>query len=374
MNTDSSIASIQTLIQNAMDRNILPGAVILATHRGKTVYEEAFGVADKRGGRAHHMDDLFYLGSTSKPLFATSILTLIREGKLALDSPASRWIPELGNARVKDGTSVRSPVIAEMLSHTSGIFGNATASRLQQQLVWNFTSSLSEAAIQIARQAFTYPPGKGFSYGGASMTIVGRIAEVITKTEFDEFIEQAVFNKLGMHDTFYRTDKELKNRLSVLYTKSGGRLYKARFQPHTTPGSFILPPGGIISTAKDLSALLRLHLSNGKTGSTEILSSDLIATMRRDVIKEEPMDFKSTSRKKSTASIANNKGYGLGWMLDEIGPDQNARVFFHGGAFGTLIWGDTESDLGIVLLTHVPLAHVAKLWDEVISIVRNTWK
>jgi CubicO group peptidase (beta-lactamase class C family) len=264
-------------------------------------------------------------------------------------------------------------VIAEMLSHTSGIFGNATASRSQQQLVWNFSSNLAETATQIARQAFKYPPGEGFSYGGASMTIVGRIAELITKAEFDEFAEQSVFKKLGMYNTFYRTDKELKNRLSVLYTKSAGRLYKARFQPHTAPGSFVLPPGGIISTARDLSAFLHLHLSDEKPVKTEILSSDLLATMRRDFAKGKPMDFKSASRRKSTASIASNEGYGLGWMLDEIGPDGNARVFFHGGAFGTLIWGDIESSLGIVLLTHVPLAQVAKLWDEVISICRETW-
>jgi CubicO group peptidase (beta-lactamase class C family) len=358
------------LIQNAIDRNTLPGAVILATHRGQTIYEEAFGLADKRGGRTHQMDDLFYLGSTSKPLLATSILSLIRKGKLALDTPVSTWIPELGKARLKDGTSVRSPVVAEMLSHTSGIFGNTTASRSQQQLVWNFSSSLARTATQIAKQPFVYSPGEGFSYGGASMTIMGRIAEIITGTEFDEFAEQAVFKKLGMCDTFYRTDKELKNRLSILYTQSASRLYKARFQPQTTPGSFILPPGGIISTAQDLSALLHLHLSDEKT---EILSSDLIAAMRRDATKGTPMDFKSSSRTKSTASIANNEGYGLGWMLDEIGPDQNARIFFHGGAFGTLIWGDTKSRLGIVLLTHVPLAQVAKLWDKVISIARKTW-
>ena len=95
--------------------------------------------------------------------------------------------------------------------------------------------------------------------------------------------------------------------------------------------------------------------------------------MRIDSTNGHQMDFKSTSRQQSTASIANNKGYGLGWMLDEIRPDGSARIFFHGGAFGTLIWGDTEANLGIILLTHVPLAQVAKLWDEIIHIIRKAW-
>ena len=373
MSTENSISSIQTLIQNAIDRNTLPGAVILMTYRGKTVYEEAFGLADKRGGRTHQMDDLFYLGSTSKPLFVTSILSLISKGKLALDSPASTWIPELGKARLKDGTKVRSPVVAEMLSHTSGIFGNATASRLQQQLVWNFSSNLAETSTQIARQPFIYPPGEGFSYGGASMTIMGRIAEIITKKEFDGFAEHAIFRKLGMKHTFYRTDKELKNRISVLYTKSAGRLYKTRFQPDARPDSFILPPGGIISNANDLSTFLKLHLNNGKSDSHNLLSNTLIRIMRRDVSFGMPMDFKSSSRRQYKASIANNKGYGLGWMLDEIDHHHNARIFFHGGAFGTLIWGDAMTGLGIILLTHVPLSQVGGLWDNVINIARETW-
>lgn len=330
-------------------------------------------MANIKSAQLHHMDDLFYLGSTSKPLFATCIMSLVAEGKITLDSPTSTWIQEFSNPRLKNGSYARSPVIAEMLSHTSGIFGNANASRLQQRLVWNFTRSLAEAATQIARQPFIYPPGEGFSYGGASMTITGRIAELISKMEFDAFAEQAVFRKLGMKDTFYRTEIASEDRFSVLYTNSSGKLYKTRFQPHPRPGSFVLPPGGIISTARDLSKFMRLHLSTGETYATDVLSNSLISRMRIDNINGHPMDFKSKSRQQSTASIANNKGYGLGWMLDEIRPDGSARIFFHGGAFGTLIWGDTETNLGIILLTHVPLAQVAKLWDEIIDIIRRTW-
>jgi CubicO group peptidase (beta-lactamase class C family) len=373
MNTVSSTSSIQRIVQNAVDRNILPGAVIQIIHDGKTVFQEAFGVIDRKTGRPHTKDDLFYLGSTSKPLCVTAVLSLADQGKLSLESPASIWIPELSTPTLKDGTEVRSPTIAEMLSHTSGIYGNATASRFQQRLVWNFTSSLSETAKQIATQPFIYPPGKGFSYGGASMTISGRIAEIITRLDFDDYAAQAVFEKLGMQDTFYRTDRKLKNRLSVLYAISSGRLRKARFQPDARPGSFILPPGGIISTAGDLAKFMHLHLSNKQSKSKKVLSTDLIKAMRSDATLGNKMDFKSSSRRKSAVSFANNKGYGLGWMLDEIDQGHNARIFFHGGAFGTLIWGDAETRLGIVLLTHTQLAQVAVLWDEVISIARNTW-
>jgi len=96
--------------------------------------------------------------------------------------------------------------------------------------------------------------------------------------------------------------------------------------------------------------------------------------MRTNATGGNPMNFKSTKRKQSTAGIANNEGYGLGWMPDEINNEHYANVIFHGGAFGTLLWGDVKEKLGIVLLTHIPLADVAELWDGVINIIRRTWR
>lgn len=81
------------------------------------------------------------------------------------------------------------------------------------------------------------------------------------------------------------------------------------------------------------------------------------------------MDFKTNNNQQSTV---NNEGYGLGWILNDLDTSRNARVFFHGGAFGTLIWGDIKTRLGIILLTHTPYTQVAQLWDDVITIIRES--
>ena len=372
INIKNSITEIQNLIRQAIDDNILPGAVLHVSHKGHSVFQKAFGMANRETGRPQCMDDLFYLGSTSKPLAVTSILTLVNEGKIGLNESASTWVPELSHCKLKQGKISRSPTLKELLSHTSGVFGNATATLRQQRLVWNFGSSLAHTATQIAKQPYNYHPGKGFSYGGASMTIASRIAEIVTGLEFDEFANMVVFRKLGMKNTFYRTDKKFKERFSILYKKSSGELHKAQFQPYATPDSFVLPAGGIITTAQDLSVFLQLHLNNtGQTG--KILPTDLTIDMRTDNTNKQPMDFRLATRQPSTAGIANNEGYGLGWMLDDIDKNRRANVFFHGGAFGTIIWGDTKAELGIILLTHIPLSEVALLWDNVIRIIRNTW-
>jgi len=360
---------IQGLIEKAIEKDILPGAVVLVSHCGQTIFEGAFGMADIEKGRRQNVDDLFFLGSTSKPLATSSILTLIEDGKLELYNPAGNWIPEYNKAVLKNKKSVRSPIIREMLSHTAGIFGNSTATKNQKQMLWNFNLNLAKTAAQISRQPLIYPPGEGFSYGGASMTVTGRIVELITKMEFDRFAHEALFTKLGMHDTFYRTKMNCNDRISVLYSNTGSGLIKARFQPNARPGSLVLPPGSIISTAHDLSSFINIHLHNGKHKKTQILSNDLIVKMRKDATYGNPMDFKTYNNQQSTV---NNEGYGLGWILNDLDTSRNARVFFHGGAFGTLIWGDIKTRLGIILLTHTPYTQVAQLWDDVITIIRES--
>jgi len=367
------VTRIQSLIEQAIDRNTLPGAVVLVTLGGRTVYQEAFGLADRETKRPQGIDDVFFLGSTSKPLATAAILTLVDKGSLELFNPASIWFPEFNQAALKSRKRVRSPVIGELLSHTSGIFGNTTATKQQKQLLWNFNRDLATVATQLCGQAFFCPPGEKFCYGGASMTLAGRIAELITKKEFDKFATGAVFSQLGMHDTFYRSGTNYRDRFSVLYTHSAGNMQKARFQPRYKPGCLVLPPGGIISTAQDLSRFLRLHLDDPVHRSARILSSELITVMRTDTTDGKPMDIRTNIDVQDHERELRNEGYGLGWILRDIDEDRRARVFFHGGAFGTLIWGDVTTGLGIVLLTHTPFAQVARLWDDVISTIREIW-
>lgn len=361
---------IRDVVQQAVDRGVMPGAVVLVAHGGKVVFEEAFGWADLEARRRQRTDDYFFLASTSKPLTATAILRLVDQGKLKLDEPAANWMTQLAGARLATGEPVRSPTLREMLSHTAGMYGGATATEPQQRLLWNFAGSLAKTAPEIAGQPFVYRPGEGFSYGGASITVSGRIAELVSGQEFDEVMRQQILLPLGMTETFFRTDQEFQNRFSVLY-QDGRR--RATFQPTALPGSFVLPSGGILSTARDLATFVQFHLNGCKGVSEKILSESLCTEMRRDQTGGKPMDFRLGKLRQNSAGIGNSEGYGLGWLLDEIGPDRRARVFSHGGAFGTLIWGDSQADLAIILLTHVPLSQVADVWDEVIRISRSQW-
>jgi CubicO group peptidase (beta-lactamase class C family) len=368
---DGATRAIDDLLVQAVDRNTLPGAVIRVDRGDRLLYQAAVGRADMESGRPQQPDDLFYLGSTSKPLAVTSILTLVHQGLLTLDQPASAWLDELKAPRLRDGSRVRAPLLIEMLSHTSGIFGNSDATRRQQRMVWNFKGTLAESATRIAQQPLNAPPGQRFCYGGASMTLAGRIAELVTGMEFDELAAESLFLRLGMDNTFYRSKAAIADRFAVLYTKSAGRTRRSKYQPDTRPGSFVLPAGGILSSAGDLARCLRLHLDTQAAES--ILGPDLIYTMRRNYAPAMALDFATQTRRRTPGGIGRYDGYGLGWILSDLDGAGNGRFFFHGGAFGTLLWGDAATGLGVVLLSHIPLAHVIDLWDEIIRLIRRTW-
>jgi CubicO group peptidase (beta-lactamase class C family) len=367
---------IRARMQRAIDSGELPGAVVLFMHRGEIVFEEAYGYADIEAERKQKVDDIFNMASTSKPEAMAVIMTLVDRGTISLDEPASKWFPVLGEQKLVDGTPVkRSPTVREMMSHTSGMFANNCAqSREQFRLLYMFDATLAASAKALSEEPFAYQPGEDFCYCGPSMQVMARAVELVTGSDFDVVADERVFEPLGMKDSFWRTGREVSDRLGYIYTKTDQGLSRAPFNRRPQPGGFILAPGGLYSTARDLARFLRMHLEGGELDGRRILSEELVLEMRTNQIG----DFKPTfgdpsSGRRDSATIGDADGYGLGWILGELGPDGVARVFSHGGAWGTYIWGDADAQLGAVLLTQIPLPNASPVWNDVVPIARATW-
>jgi CubicO group peptidase (beta-lactamase class C family) len=369
-------SAIRARMQRAIDTGELPGAVVLFTHHGEIVFEEAYGYADLEAKRPQKTDDIFNMASTSKPEAMTVIMTLVDQGKVALDEPASKWFPVLGTAKLVDGESVkRSPVVREMMSHTSGMFANNCAqSRNQFRLLYMFDATLADSAKALSEEPFAYQPGEDFCYCGPSMQVMGRAVELETDQDFDTVAKRRVFGPLGMTDTFWRTGRDVSDRLGYIYTKTDQGLSRAAFNRRPTADGFILVPGGLYSTARDLARFLQMHLNGGELDGRRVLPEKLVLEMRTNQIGDfKPTFGNPSSGRRDSATIGEADGYGLGWILGEIGPDGIGRVFSHGGAWGTYIWGDAEAQLGAVLLTQIPLPNASPVWNDIVPIARATW-
>jgi CubicO group peptidase (beta-lactamase class C family) len=361
---------IRNRVHQAMQDQLMVGAVIGVIHDGRMVFEEAFGWADREGNRPQRVDNIFPIGSTSKPLAMTAIAILVDNGYMTLDEPASKWFPVLADARLEDGAPVPSPTLRGLMSCTSGIFTRQTRPE-KNYLIRQWDSTLARQTELIVRQPFAYVPRTDHSYGGTQMLVAARISELVAEMEFDEVATWLVFEPMGMPDTFYRRDQDLSDRYSIQYISRNGAIARLPGQPAVGEpipiynNRFVLAPGGIRSTVRDLCRFLQLHLGRGEAFGRRLLSEEMAIEMRTD----------------QTAPFRGGRDdmmhYGLGWQLDELDEDHVGAAFSHGGAYGTLIWGDAEAGLGVAMVTNrdpYGLQTVRPVWDDVIEIARKNWK
>lgn len=167
--TSVEFSSLRRLIAESVDRGDAPGAVVVIRHGGREVFAAAAGYAVIEEKRLMRADDLFMIASSTKPFSATAILTLADRGKLTLDDPVRKFFPEF----------VGASTIRQLLSHTSGIFGNGATPETVEP-IRNFDRELRDALPLIVRTPLAYTPGAKFSYGGASFCVAAGIAEKIT--------------------------------------------------------------------------------------------------------------------------------------------------------------------------------------------------
>jgi CubicO group peptidase (beta-lactamase class C family) len=295
--------------------------VAVALTAETVLHHEVFG--------AYREDHVFFLASSAKPIAASAMVFLEEEGLLSLDEPAGRWFPQL-DARV---------TLRRLLSHSAGIFGNQTEAPAQKDLLHNRGRTLAEAAEAIAAQPLDHPPG-GVAYSDAGFQLAGRIAELVTGLGFDEMVRDRLTIPLGMPETYFAGPEW--RRLQPAQAGVTG-------QPEGLPHKLIRCGSGAFSTAADLTRFLQFHLREPH------------AEMRRDQTggrwTQDPMG-------------GSNAGYGLGWQLGELDERGIARVFFHAGAFGTLLWADAEGDRGVILLTQAPILRVYAFWRELLGRIR----
>jgi CubicO group peptidase (beta-lactamase class C family) len=311
------------------------GIVTLVVQDGKTVHHAASGLADRERNLAMTPDAVFWIASMTKSISASTILSLVDEGKLALDDPASRWIPQLEKAALEDGTALKRPVtLRDLLSHTSGLaFPPRKAS--------NGAQSLKGYVAELVGAPWSFQPGADYEYG-FGITVAGRCAEVATGQSFESLVQTRILDPLGMKDTSFHPDDRLRARLAKTYktAEDSPRLVPG-YNPFVTPDPTVRhmtePSGGLFSTAADLALFYQMILDQGMHQGKRILSREAVAEMTKPhAAGNQPLN------------------YGLGWQCNL--PEKitvrgfAANSFGHGGAFGTHGWIDPERRLIAIFL------------------------
>jgi CubicO group peptidase (beta-lactamase class C family) len=339
------IDSIQSAMQTFVDDGQLSGAVTLVAHKGKVIHHGAVGLADIESKRPMTTDSLFWVASMTKPITATAVLTLQDSGKLNVDDPVSKYIPEFADqvlevTKQRPGTTL---TIRHLMTHTNGLVSPAWPDGGE-------TRSLEEQAHDIASQPLKFEPGSKWQYGHG-LTVAGRIVEIVSGLPFDEHVRRTITDPLGMHDTTFALSDEQRSRLVTVYKLNDNKstLIPAKHK-YVTPNPAVkitpAPSGGLFSSAGDMARFYQMILNGGQLHGDRIVSVNAVHKMTTiqsgDVV----------------TGFTPGNGWGLGWCVvkEPQGVTEllSPGTFGHGGAYGTQGWVDPQREMILVLMIQRP--------------------
>ena len=319
---------LDNLATKAVASPNIPGGSVCVVENGKVLFNRAYGVTDAKSTRRWEKNSPVQIASMTKSITSTLVAVLVGEGKLAFDDPISKYIPEYGRLKMrKSGAEVRSPTIAECLSHTSG-FPGGTMGRLPDSSPIR-TSNQAGVATSLAKQGLAAKPGTKYAYTFRGFAAVARCVEVVTGKRFPEILEEKLLKPLGMSNTTFQPNLELLKR-HPRYAKHIANLDDEKISAFLEKKKreskrFVNAAGGLISTPDDLVKFYRLHSLRGKTDAKQLVPVEVLAKL----YEKQP----------------GARGYGLGFKLF------GNAVVGHGGASGTIGAVDLKNDRVVVILT-----------------------
>ncbi|HJU73414.1 MAG TPA: serine hydrolase [Gemmatimonadaceae bacterium] len=342
------LRAIDRVVKRGLDAGGFPGAAVVVGRDGYSVFEKGFGKLDWRGGSpAVRADRTIYdLASLTKVVATTTAaMILYDEGKLDLDAPVSRYLPDFAGGG-KDRVTVR-----HLLTHRSGLPAG--------RQLWRLANTPSGARWAVIATPLACEPGACFVYSDLGADVLGWALEAIAGESLDAFVKRRVFEPLGMSDTYFNPPDSVHYRIAPTEI-APPRGYPLRGQVHDE-NAYVLGGvaghAGLFSTAADLSVFAQMMLNGGEYDSVRIVSDSTVATFTR-----------------RAGGNYNGGSRALGWDTADgdgsSGIYLTPRAYGHTGFTGTSMWIDPDRNMFVILLTNRVHAAKAKRPGRVISDVR----
>ena len=321
----------ESVLAPFVQREELAGAVALVANKDKVLNVTTVGFADIEAKKPMQADSVFWIASQSKGITATAVMMLVDEGKLSLDDPVEKYLPEFKDQQVAAGkdktvSRARSITIRDLLSHVSGL----PFKSVEEQPTLDGLP-LAAAVKIYAKAPLATQPGAKYQYSNAGINTAARVLEVVSGMAYEDFMDKRLFGPLGMKDTTFWPNAEQVSRLAKTYKPDAskkkltlGGLGQLKSDLTDRTHRFPMPAGGLFSTAKDVSTFCRMLLNGGELDGRRYVSA---AALKELSSRQTPKELKDS--------------YGLGFA---VGPD----FFGHGGAQATGMEVRTKDGLVIV--------------------------
>ncbi len=323
-----------------LENNTVVGYSYLVQRDGKVLAEGRAGFQDREKAVPLAPDTIFEIMSMTKPVTVAGVMLLVEDGKLTLDDPVSKHLPEFRDTWQLDASSstterklvkpARPITVRDLMTHTSGMPEYRPPF---MDTYRSYSHTLREATWVDSRLPLVCAPGACFQYSNTGLATLGRLIETLSGQKYEDFLAQRLFQPLGLNDTFFFPQPEHEKRIAMVYNVNQGKLVPGGPVVYRRGAIYACPECGLYSTLTDMAKWHRLFADNGAFEGRQILKPETVAEMARN----QTAGLTPSPGKKIPAR-------GLGWGFYENG------WVGHGGAFGTMGMYDPKTRTVAILM------------------------
>ena len=351
---------LKNRLQQELDDGVTGGIQVLIARRGKVVMHENLGFANIEENKPITDETLFRIYSMTKPIVGTAMMMLYEKGVYSMDDPLSKHIPEFSGLQVYAGADddgnmilenpVRPPTIQDLMRHTAGftygIFGDTPVDQMYAEKGVLREDSLQQLIENLGDIPLLYQPGERWVYS-VSVDVQAYLIEKWSGQKVGDFLQEHLFDPLGMDQTMAWVPPDKANLLASVYTHADG--VRTVDTSPTSTNHFRRPAyfsggGQLISTADDYWRFAQMLLNGGEFDGERYLSPVLVDMMSEDRLPDD-MDI----------GFYRGSGFGLNVAVvrdrSDVGYPVNEGEFFWAGIATTLFWIDPEEELVAIMMT-----------------------
>jgi CubicO group peptidase (beta-lactamase class C family) len=363
------LGRVRELIQRHLDAGSFSGAVTLVARNGRLAHHEAYGLMDIASKKPMQKDAIFRIMSMTKPVVGVSIMMMIEEGKVRLQDPVSRFIPEFADMTVAVAQPApagrgggagagraggpaaprfytvpaeRPITVRDLLTHTSGLASGTISNSEAAKVAAGPKETLADYLPRLGKVPLEFQPGTRWAYSAAAgFDVLARIVEVASGLKYDQFVKQRLFDPLGMKDTTFAPPAG-NPRLVTLYSRTADVL-RPQQDPGFMNGIYFSGGGGLFSTAEDYLQFAQMLLDGGQLNGRRLLSPRGVELMR------------SVAAPDTLPGRPRGEAYGLSVRVvnDPVARNSFLSEGSYGwsGLFGTHFWVDPQEKVVGILMT-----------------------
>ena len=371
---------LETISRHLMENYITPGKIagcqVMVSRGGVPAYFRSFGQMDIERDKPVQEDTIFRIYSMTKPITSVALMMLFEEGRFQLNDPVSRFIPSWKGQQVwvsgdGDDMETREPAspmtMRHVLSHTSGLtygtglfpsehpvdkfYDKLGVNRDAGETIESFAEKLSTVPLR-------YDPGTQWCYSLAT-DVCGCLVEFISGVPFAQFLQERMFDPLGMNDTSFVVPENKLDRLAANYRRRADKTLKLIDDPmnslYANPNRFPSGGGGLASTTADYGRFCEMLRGGGQLEGQRIIGGRTLKLMHRNHLPNGT-DLGSIAMGSFSETAYDGVGFGLGFAstLDDVAAGTiGAGDYYWGGAASTIFWVDPVEDMFVIFMTQL---------------------